>query len=313
MRPNTQGGSRPANPTATATIPGRLAIAAFGLHLVLLFFPPLPPDIKGSLWSYLLGYGAVILGVFALAPAVRSIPGRWGRLRPGRRVVVGAACAAGVVGAGLAVRMASPELFVRWAAVEGVFEPLTLLAHLVAGMTLLAVARDLVGRDRRFVQFFGGVFFLLALEEVDYLGIVGGMVGRIDGVYVGTPHDLINLAVEGSLTLPIALLVAGIAGSVAAGLLWTGHLQPLRALRTVFSPIGLWLWAGLALFGVAALEDAGVWFVFGQPRIEELLELAGALLWLCFGLELAARFERDTGREREPAIPAMAGAVDDGF
>jgi hypothetical protein len=284
-----------------ARVLGRLALVAFGLHVVLLFFPPLPPYFHGSIWAYLLGYGAVILAVFAVAPRVRSISRWWEKLGPGRRAQLGAGCVAAILAIGLAVRAASPETFIRWSREEGVYEPLTLLVYLVTGMTLLAVARDHAGRDRRFLQFFGAGFLLLAFEEVDYLGVVGGIVGRINGVYVGTPHDLIHLALAGSLTVAIAVLVVAMIGIVAGVLLWTGHLQPWRVLRTVFSPSGLWLLAGGAFLGLAVLEDASVWHPLGLPRLEEALELGGALLWGCFGLDLASSFEPD-GRRRPDTV-----------
>jgi hypothetical protein len=309
MRQRPGLGYRSDLPLDRAVVLGGLAIGAFGLHAVLLFFPPLPPYFHGSIWAYLLGYGAVILAVVAVAPRVRSLARWWEGLESGRRVLLAAACVAAILAIGLAVRAASPETFIRWSREEGVYEPLTLLTYLVAGMTLLAVARDQSGRDRRFLQFFGAGFFLLALEEVDYLGIVGGIVGRIDGVYVGTPHDLIHLALAGSLTVAIAVVVLVIIGILAGALLWTGYLQPWRVLRTVFSPRGLWLLAGAAFLGWAVLEDASAWHPLGLPRLEEALELAGALLWCCFGLDLASRFETDGGRRPDAFASDRRAAV----
>lgn len=299
MERGTRTGYEPGLPSGRAILLSRLAAALFGLHVVLLFFPPLPPYLEGSLWSHLLGYSAVILAVFALAPSAGSFPRRWHAWNRGSRVVLGVGIAAALVVVGLGVRAASPDLFVRWTREEGVFEPVTLLIYIVASMAMFSLGRELDGRDRRFAQFFGGVFALLALEEVDYLGMVGGFVGRINGVYVGTPHDLINLVVEGGLTLPIVLMVVAIAGIVAAASLWHGYLQPLRLLRAVFSRAGLWWWTGALFLGVAALEDANVWLVFGLPRIEELLESVAALFWFCFALEAA--YPSDGGAGSPPA------------
>lgn len=118
-------------------------------------------------------------------------------------------------------------------------------------------------------------------------GSGGGIVGRIEGVYVGSPHDLIKLSAEGHLSVGTAALVLALVLAASAILLWRGYLQPVRLLRTLVSPSGLWLLGGAIFLGFAAAEDANVFFALGLPRVEELLELCGATLWLCFALDVA--------------------------
>lgn len=266
---------------------GKTAIGLFAVHAVLLFLPPIPPDIKGSLWSYMLGYGAVILGAFEIAPRAGALARRWRASPPRRRVATGVGAAFGALFAGLALRLASPDVFVRWAREEGVFEPLTVFAYLLGGLALFCAASAVAGRERRHLRFLGAGFFLLVLEEIDYLGIAGGTIGRVNGVYVGAPHDLINLTLEGLLTPGIAAVLVAAFATATAALWWTGYLQPVRLARTVLSPSGLWFAGGATLLVVAQAEDAGVFFVFGLPRIEELLELTGAILLLAFALDVA--------------------------
>lgn len=104
-----------------------------------------------------------------------------------------------------------------------------------AAVTLIGLARRIPGREEsRHLCFLGGLYALLALEEVDYLGIFGGLIGRIDGIYAGSPHDLIRLATEGLLPTEVLLGAAGLLTAVGF-LLWrAGFLQP-RRLRTLLS------------------------------------------------------------------------------
>ena len=66
-----------------------------------------------------------------------------------------------------------------------------------------------------------GVYTLLGLEEIDYFGIFGGLIGRIEGVYAGSLHDLVRLFTEGVLAwltwalIGLALTAAHLFGWVA--------------------------------------------------------------------------------------------------
>jgi hypothetical protein len=133
----------------------------------------------------------------------------------------------------------------------------------------------------------GAGFVFLTLEEVDYLGIFGGAIGRIDGVYVGSLHDLLQLA-KAEL-LPEALAAAGaVAALVGIGYLWrTGYLQPARLVRVATSVQGLWLACAVAFQALAAAEEVGLLGVsFGAPSPEELIEMLGALCMAGFTLEV---------------------------
>jgi hypothetical protein len=281
--------------------PGKVALVVFAIHALLLFFPPIPPDVKGSLWSYLLAAIAVALAAMEVHAHAPAIARSWRALRASDRALLGAAVGLGILALALAMRWPAPELFERWSRPEGIWEPLTLVAYLSGALLILAAARGRAAHDRRHLHLFALGYTLLLLEELDYLGIFGGLVGRVNGVYVGSPHDLIALAVEG--LLPVwAVALAGVVAAVAvASLLRSGHLQPARFARTIFSWSGLWLLAGAAFLGVAQFEDLGIVYWVGQPRIEELLELVGATFLLGFAADLAADAMRDDPA-RAPAV-----------
>lgn len=269
---------------------GRAAGGIFAIHALLLFFPPIPPYVKGSLLSYTLGHLAVLLA----AVEVRAHAPMWvryaGRLRTSRRVLLSVGAALGTLALGLSLRSVVPELFARWSREEGIWEPLTLVAYLSSALLLLAAARVRPGQERRHLRLFAAGYGLLILEEVDYLGIFGGLIGRVEGVYLGSPHDLITLAVNGLLA-PWMVFVAVAVSVLGAGLLvHSGYLQPARFARTVFAWRGLWLLAYLLFVLLAQVEDTGLFYLFGQPRMEELLELVGSLFLLGFAVDLAHAF-----------------------
>ncbi len=81
----------------------------------------------------------------------------------------------------------------------------------------------------------------------------------------------------------------GTPGKLALGLFSLGFLQPLRFVRTLFAPRGLWVLAGILALGVAQVEDVGVHYFLGEPRIEELLELVASICLFGFAADLAAR------------------------
>lgn len=282
---------------------GTTAAALFVIHALVLFLPPLPPDVKGSLWSYVLGYTGVVFAaieVRAHAPALAA----WCAGFPGpRRAALGLGSAAIVLTGGLAIRWYAPALFERWSREEGVWEPLTLMTFLAAAFLLFAAARIPAARaaartdafddrrgahQRRHLQLFGAGYLLLVLEEIDYFGIFGGIIGRVEGVYVGSPHDLIGLAAKGLLPLWAVGLLAGGAVMATALLLRAGLLQPARFARALLVRRGLWLLAYGLLIAMAQVEDLSLFYLLGEPRIEELLELTGAVLLLAFAADLAA-------------------------
>lgn len=276
--------------TPTLGRPGRIALWLWGIHLLLLFFPPIPPHVKGSLWSYLLAAGAVLAGsleVWFRAPALAA---RWRAQSTRQRLLLPPAVAGVVLASGFALRAALPELFHRWSDDEGVYEPATIFAHITAALTILAVARSLPGDERRHLRFIAIGYFALVMEEVDYFGIFGGIIGRIDGVYVGSLHDLLHLWSEGGLSTAwgSGLGAAAIVGCVIA---WRRrYLQPVRLARLLASRTGLWFLAGVALMIPAQGMDLGqIGFGGSRAMLEELFELTTATFWLALALEIAAK------------------------
>lgn len=286
---------------------GKTAAALFAIHTLVLFLPPLPPDVKGSLWSYLLGYMAVLCVAIELRAHAPTLAARYARLPAPRRAALGLGTAAAVLAGGLTIRGYAPELFERWSREEGVWEPLTLTTFLAAAFLLFAAARISAAppaarltasgerfenrrgaHQRRHLQLFGAGYVLLVLEEIDYFGIFGGIIGRVEGVYVGSPHDLIGLAARGLLPLWAVGLLAGGSVLATALLMRAGFLQPARFARSVLARRGLWLLAYGLFITMAQAEDISLFYLLGEPRIEELLELTGALFLLAFAADLAA-------------------------
>jgi hypothetical protein len=267
---------------------GRAAVIVFAVHVTLLFFPPIPPLYKGSVWSYALGYLTVVLAVRAASAWGPRMTAWWSRAAALARWRQAMAALVVVAGVGWLLRAGLPETFARFSREEGAWEPITLLCYAAAALLLLRRARDVsepsLGRHLRLV---GAGFVFLTLEEVDYLGIFGGAIGRIDGIYVGSLHDLLQLA-KAEL-LPEALAAAGaVAALVGIGYLWrTGYVQPVRLVRVATSVQGLWLACAVAFQALAAAEEVGLLGVsFGAPSPEELIEMLGALCMAGFTLEV---------------------------
>lgn len=279
---------------------GKAAVGFLVVHALLLFLPPLPPQVKGSLWSYTLGHVAVILAVVELRAHAPAVARYWGELLRSRRVLLGVGAAMGTLLLGLVVRWRMPEIFGRWSREEGIWEPLTLIVYLTSALLVVAAARERPLPERRHLHLFAAGYVLLSLEEIDYFGIFGHLIGRVDGVYVGSPHDLIALAVDGLLALWIVVLAAALLAVAVGFCLRSGYLQPAHFARTIFSLHGLWLLASFLFFALAQVEDTGVFYLFGPPRIEELLELVASLFLLGFAADLAGSTVRD--RERTPVV-----------
>jgi len=281
----------------------RAAGLVYTIHLGLLFFPPLPPDVKGSLWDYVTGYLAVALGWVGVYHAGPWLTDPW-RAHPWlRRIATLGGGAVLLLLLGLGLRALSPELFVRFSREEGAWEPMGLFLYGGTAILLFHAAKQaLTEVDRRFASLFAWGYALVAAEEVDYFGIFGGFIGRIDGVYTGSLHDLVQLGAEGLLSPLVGGVLAALALVAGGVLLRRGYLQPARLAGLVFSRSGLWLLAGATFVGAALLGEAQ-YIGLGDPSAEELLELAGTLCLAAFGLDVTTRSlrQRVEVSERAPA------------
>lgn len=278
----------------------------YAIHLALLFFPPLPPDVKGSLWDYLTGYVAVALGWVGLYRVAPRLTDAW-RSRPRvRRAAMVGGGAALLLLFGLGLRALSPELFVRFSREEGAWEPIGLFLYGGTAILLFRTASDAVTElDRRFLSLFAWGYAFLAAEEVDYFGIFGGLIGRIEGVYTGSLHDLVQLGSEGLLSPLVVVFLGALAVALGVALLRRGYLQPARLGGLVLSRSGLWLLGG-AVFVAAALAGEAHYIGLGDPSAEELLELAGTLCLAGFGLDVATRSRRERVEVSEKASAGPA-------
>lgn len=267
----------------------RAGLALLALHAVLLFLPKIPPIYKRmSVVSYVLSIAAVTLTTIGVKRIAPRLVERW-RARVGPGVRIGcAAAAAAVLLAALAVRAAAPEVFARLSLEDGLWEALTLLSYTTGWAVLWATAEGRPTPERRARRAVAAGFALLALEEVDYFGVFGGMIGRIDGVYVGSLHDVIRLVAEGVMgPLALTLFVAALAGALVV--VWrAGWFVPTRVARLVAGPEIVWGVAGMAILFVAASEEAHLFgWVAAQPTPEEAIELAGGIALVVWAVELA--------------------------
>lgn len=273
---------------------GRWGLALLAVHAALLFAPPIPPVHKGTsapsyAWS-LLVVALLTIEVWRQAPALLA----WWRARRGIRV---RSAAAGGVAIGLTLALAwralAPEPFRRASREEGFWEPLTLVAYLAGAILLARASGGLPRRERRpwhlLVAFYAG----LALEEVDYFGIVGGVLGRIEGEYAGALHDLIRLVALGIVGPAGVALLALLALATLAVLWRLGYVTPEWLRGRLVDPRLAWALAGLALLGVAALEEAHVFgWTLAMPTPEEAIELAGGACLAIYALEAGAASAR---------------------
>lgn len=275
---------------------GKTAGALVVLNTALLFFPPIPPVVKGSLWSYAL---KTLVEVFAALETWRMsdrIVAWWVGMSRGVRWLIGTSMSGGLLGVGLWIRWMAPELSERFSAEVGPWETVSTACYACGAVLLWRASRDVEESLRRHLGLVAACFALFLLEETDYAGVFGGLLGRLDGVYVGSLHDLLNLAVHGLLT-PVVTLSVGVAGVLVVGLLWQrGYMRPRLVAETVLSAEGLWLGAGLAFLALAAVGEVGLLgSLFDDPSPEESVEMAGSIFLLCFALGVS-------GRARDPLV-----------
>lgn len=271
------------------TIWGRAASLLFLVHVALLFFPPIPPDIKGSLWSYLLAYLAVLCAAVEVGRRGPRLASAWGDRSAGRRWGFEIVAVVAALLLGLGLREIAPARFIRFSREEGLWEPLTLFCYLASAVLLFGLGRRRGGRPGRHWIFLGGLYTLMALEEIDYFGIFGGLIGRIEGIYVGSLHDLVGVAASGLLDTMVLAILVGAALLVVSLLLATGFLQPGPLMRAVLRRDAIWAVVGVGfLFLGAAVEAELFGWRVAEPRPEEALELAGGLALAIYAVRLVA-------------------------
>ncbi len=258
-------------------------------HIALLALPPIPPDVKGSLWSWITAVGFVLAGVIQVRAWGDAPVAVWRALRPRRRWALGAGGAAALLALGVALQWGAPGLHDRWSRPEGVWEALTVLFWLASALVLVAAGRAASPSTRRHFHLMAAVFVMFFLEEVDYFGVFGGVIGRINGAYVGAPHDLVNLALQGHLPPAGYAAMTAIALAVLIVLLRQRYLQPRRILSTLRSPAGPLALAGAVALGLAQVEDVGLVQLGPDPGMEELLEAVAGWFGITFALEVSAR------------------------
>jgi hypothetical protein len=166
------------------------------------------------------------------------------------------------------------QLFTReW----GIVEPLQFILWLTASWQAFEIARR-EGRDTadgRTFRLAAWVAVLLALEEIDYLGIVsiiakaaGAPSGRIGGHHIGGIHDVVNELGKASLVLGAVALALGaallFAWAVSRGLHRT-------VVREILSPTALPLVGTVVFMAIGQLAD------MDHPVLDHLLGDGGVL------------------------------------
>lgn len=179
--------------------------------------------------------------------------------------------------------------FGRLSRENGLWESMSLVLYWTAAMLHWRESRGAEPAGRRAWLAVIAFYVLMGFEEIDYFGIFGGIIGRIDGIYAGSLHDLIMLVKRGVLQ-PVVLAGLAMLAVVALAILWRkGILVPSLFLKLAARREIAWLLAGLALLFTAAAEEARILgWVAAPPTPEEAVELAGALCLAVYALELAA-------------------------
>ena len=277
-------------PTTGWPISARIAAVLFLAHVALLFLPPIPPITRGSLLSHGLAFAFFIAGGFAVAARHDVLLNAWGRHSSHQRLlrVIGAAALLGTAGA--IVYTFAPGLFERFSAEEGVWEPLGTLCYLAAAILLYKTAQLRPGKQlRRHLLFMTGLYAFLFLEEINYFEIIGGILPRIGGEYIGAAHNVIDLWASGVISPGVAAALTLIAALLAFELWWIGLFQPGTILSDQRYPRFLFVQFGVGAIAVAiGIETGAIGWREGVQKPEELFEAIGAVFLLAYGLDIAS-------------------------
>ncbi len=268
---------------------GRVGLAILAVHTVLLFLPPIPPDIKGPLVNWVAGYTVVFLFLVEFTRQRSLVVAYWAAATARRRRAITLGLAIGVLAVGLPVRAIVPKIYLSLSAEYGLVEPATLFIYLATAITLFAASLEMEQREKKHWRFLAGLYFLMGLEEIDYFGIFGSMFGRIEGVYAGSLHDLIRLIGNGVLAPGVIMTIAAIFLVVAAWLWRAGYLQPRELFSLMRSRDFLWVVLAFAFLVIAAADDAHIFGWQASPAYEEVFELSATIFLAVFALQLTTR------------------------
>jgi len=196
----------------------------------------------------------------------------------------------------------------------GLLEPLSFGLYWLALWAAVSWARwrREQGHEFKPYQALAVLFALATLEECDYLGIFGGVIGRIHGVYVGSPHDLATLWYRTGHNL----WWAGAAGLVGIGVgVWSwkrGYCSVAFLRREVCTVTSVPVLCGMVLLTIAQLGDIDK-TIFGRLAVlwcgvcEETLEFLFAVLlqvslWLKIARDYRKGLLRTTAQDSSSAI-----------
>ena len=283
----------------------RLALVLLAVLVGLMLGPRIPDRFGGNLWLGLAGYGAVLLLLREAWREAGRIRTWWSAMGRGRRSALGALVVGATLLGTLAMRAWAPGPFGKFSRENGLWEPLSLLFYWGSAIVIYRAipkpGEERAGRRPWLAA--AGAYAFLGFEEIDWFSIFGGLIGRIQGVYAGSLHDVIRLAAEGVVSPAGLAVVAAVLGLFAV-LLWrAGWIDPRLLGRLARSREFGWFVAGFACLWIAAGEEAHLfgWFA-REPTPEEAVELVGALCLGLYALELAA--------ERIPASGARVTVPD---
>lgn len=140
-----------------------------------------------------LGVLLLLLGFFGRRHKWLDLMTGWSRTRRTLSFALAGGASLGVLAAIASIWPAYARALLReWGLLEPVQVGLFLVAAWIASEH--AALNRSRGAEHRPYRLTVIVCLLLVLEEVDYFGIPGAFIGRIGRVYVGSFHDLVNLA-----------------------------------------------------------------------------------------------------------------------
>ena len=254
----------------------------------------------------IVAHAGALLCLFGLLPSAPRGLAAVAALSPARRLaLLGTATMAPLAVVGL-ISLGWPAYARALTREWGLVEPAEATLYLTAAWIALRHAallgpRAPDARCYRFVAFFCG---MLALEEMDWLGLVSPLIGRVGAadVYLGSSHDLLKVAWHYHwFAIPLAL-----SALLVLGMVWyRGHLTVGFVRREIFDPTTLPLYAALVAQAVAQTLDVDDTllstrhpFLLRYP-LEEPFELLAELL-LVSGLLL--KYCRDWRRAGRPQM-----------